>query len=587
MRVAFLLAAALAAVPLTAQAADDELRIGRMESRSRADVPEQLSDRERAGYAAIFAALRGERWDEARALLSAMPDGLLHPIATAELYLAKNSPRVEMQPLLDLLAKAPDLPQADQLGRLAKVRGATTLPELPAAKRLVWFDAAPVRQRPRAVREDAATAALAQAMRPYVKDDNGPAAEALLNSQESGLSPDSLVEWQQRVAWIYYLAGDDRNARRMAAKARSGTGEWAAQADWTEGLAAWRQQDWRGAQAAFTNFAGRAPDAEQRSAGLYWAARADLASGRPDMVQARLLNAARNGETFYGLLARQALGMDLAGLSAEKRSNDWKALSRRNNVRVAAALVEIGQPGLAEAVLRHQAKIGPAEDYAALTRLAGELDLPATQLWLSHNGPSGAQPVADARYPMPSWQPQGGWRVDRALVFAHTLQESRFNAEVTSPAGAYGLMQIMPGAATDFGRKTGIQVARDDLSRPEINMAVGQSYLEDLRDRSFTGGLLPKVIAAYNAGPTPVETWNRMTRDNGDPLLYIESIPYWETRGYVMTVLRNYWMYEAKGGEDSVSRSALAQGMWPKFPGLPGAPAVRMQAGIASELSAN
>jgi hypothetical protein len=65
--------------------------------------------------------------------------------------------------------------------------------------------------------------------------------------------------------------------------------------------------------------------------------------------------------------------------------------------------------------------------------------------------------------------------------------------------------------------------------------------------------------------------------DGGDPLLYIESIPYWETRGYVPIVLRNYWIYEGKAGRGSASRKALAQGMWPRFPGLPGADAVRME----------
>ena len=62
--------------------------------------------------------------------------------------------------------------------------------------------------------------------------------------------------------------------------------------------------------------------------------------------------------------------------------------------------------------------------------------------------------------------------------------------------------------------------------------------------------------------------WNAIVKDGGDPLLYIESIPYWETRGYVTTVMRNYWMYEAKDGRlQSPSRAALAQGKWPKFPG--------------------
>ena len=141
-------------------------------------------------------------------------------------------------------------------------------------------------------------------------------------------------------------------------------------------------------------------------------------------------------------------------------------------------------------------------------------------------------------------------------------------------------MQIMPAAATDFARERGLTIDKSQLTRPSTNMDVGQRHLERLRDMTgITGGLLPKVIAAYNAGPKPVGDWNAIVRDGGDPLLYIESIPYWETRGYVVTVLRNYWMYEAQGGKKaSASRSALAQGMWPRFPGLPGASAVRMNA---------
>ena len=120
---------------------------------------------------------------------------------------------------------------------------------------------------------------------------------------------------------------------------------------------------------------------------------------------------------------------------------------------------------------------------------------------------------------------------------------------------------------------------RQALTRPSTNIDIGQRHLERLRDMGLTQGLLPKVIAAYNAGPKPVGEWNAIVRDNGDPLLYIESIPYWETRGYVVTVLRNYWMYEGQTGrEKSASRSALAQGMWPRFPGMKGDPAIRIAA---------
>ena len=110
--------------------------------------------------------------------------------------------------------------------------------------------------------------------------------------------------------------------------------------------------------------------------------------------------------------------------------------------------------------------------------------------------------------------------------------------------------------------------------------------MEYLRDYSATGGLLPKVIASYNAGPAPIAAWN--TRyDQSDPLLYIESIPYWETRGYVPIVLRNYWIYEQEAGRTGSSREALVQGLWPRFPGLPGARAVRMTGGSELAMGTN
>src|SRR3546814_1559643 len=129
-------------------------------------------------------------------------------------------------------------------------------------------------------------------------------------------------------------------------------------------------------------------------------------------------------------------------------------------------------------------------------------------------------------------------------------------------------MQIMPAAAIDIGRAHGRVIDRADLTRPSTNIEVGQSYLEQLRDQACTGGLLPKVIAAYNAGPVPVSAWNASTRDNGDPLLYIESIPYWETRGYVTTVLRNYWIYEGETGKKGSPSRARSEEHTPELPSL-------------------
>ena len=558
--------------------------------RGKTGVPEQLDNSQRDGYRTVFQLIRDQKWLDAKLQLDSMKPGPLHAIARAELLTAKGSPKADLDPLMKLLAEAPELPQAQQIYTMAKSRGGVDLPALPDANRLTWLGSASVRTRAKSIRNDMTGAELAIRMQPFVKADDGPSAQALLDST-TGLSPESLTEWQQKVAWIYYLQGDDSNARMMAAKAATGVGEWAVQGEWVVALASWRLKDFTTAGASFERVSGRASDVELRAAGLYWASRADMANARPDRIEGRLKSAAQYKETFYGLLARQALGIRDAAVKPDSYvAGDWKMLGRRPNVRVAAALVEIGETNLADMVIKQEAKLGDPSEFPLLVRLAANFNLPSTQVWLSQNGPVGAQPSVDSRYPAPNWTPDGGWRVDKALVYAHTLQESRFRTNVVSKAGAYGLMQVMPAAATDIARKHGRTYDRAALSKPSVNMEVGQSYLEQLRDLPLTGGLLPKVIAAYNAGPAPVQTWNAMSRDGGDPLLYIESIPYWETRGYVSTVLRNYWMYEGQTGKTaSPSRTALAQGMWPRFPGLPGASSVRLSSATPSRgvISAN
>jgi soluble lytic murein transglycosylase-like protein len=163
--------------------------------------------------------------------------------------------------------------------------------------------------------------------------------------------------------------------------------------------------------------------------------------------------------------------------------------------------------------------------------------------------------------------PTTGWNVDPALAYAHTLQESNFRESAVSPANARGLMQITPITIREHAPSLGMSAGAVDINEPRVNLAFGQRNLEMLRDASATRGQLPKIMAAYNAGLTPITRWEYEVRDQGDPLLYMESIPYWETRSYVAIVMRNYWMYERQAGAQSPSRKALAANAWPAFPG--------------------
>ncbi len=538
-------------------------------------LPVQLGPSARMAYREIFASIDARNWLDASEKLALMQSGPLHPVARAIIFTAKGSAKAEANDLVGLASTAPDLPLAPALIRLASARGAVSVPLLPEPRELIWLGASPRRGRTASTEGDPATGGVAARILPLIKDDRPIDAEAVLVVNEDNLTPEGRTEWQQRVAWSYFLTGDDVSARKLAGRAQSGTGDWAAMADWIVGLAAWRQKDWPAASAAFASVARRHSDSEMIAAGHYWAARADMAAKKPEQVQPHLRSAARLGESFYGMLAQAAMG--LAPDRDDDGSGAIRKVAEHPNVRAAIALAEIGQLERADELIRWQARIGIPAEHATLTLIAGKLNLPATQLYLAHNGPRGARTTIEGRYPAPSgWSPDGGWRVDRALVFAHALQESNFRINVTSAAGARGLMQVRPGTASDIARSRG-QPMVGSLSIPSTNMEYGQSYIEQLRDTASTGGLLPKVIMAYNAGPAPLDRWNaRGDETNRDPLMYIESVPYWETRGYVTIVLRNYWMYQQQAGQRSDSRYALVQGLWPRFPGLSGAGTTRI-----------
>jgi len=376
------------------------------------------------------------------------------------------------------------------------------------------------------------------------------------------------AEAATRTAFIYYILGLDMDARRVADTWRQGaTGEWASQAAWVSGIASWRLNDWNAASTAFQQVAQLATQRELRAGGYYWAARAEQAAGRPASVE-RLLRAAATTpeavESFYGLVARETLGMPTR-LAPDPFVGADPPVEQYPNVQRAIELAKIGEPARAEEMLRRQAKIGAPSEHHALIQLAKRLDLPAAQLWLANNGQWGARADATDRYPNPSWRPVNGWRVDPALAYGHIVQESAFRRTAISRAGAVGLMQVLPVTAQLVSRNRGVAYTPAALTNPTYNLEYGQSFLEMMRGDPGTAGQLPRVIASYNAGPLPVARWAGIN-DKGDPLLWIESLPYWETRYYVPAVMRNMWVYQGLNNEPTRTLKDMAQHRWPSFP---------------------
>ncbi|MCB2089687.1 MAG: lytic transglycosylase domain-containing protein [Sphingomonadaceae bacterium] len=573
-------AAALAACAVTTPALANSSAAEYFRARATSsNVPELLSKADRTYYEELFNAIDRQDWNRVNAMFAERADGPLHDVARAEFYLHPASPRVEGDAIGNWLRTGSLLPQAEQLVSLGQKRGLSTIPSLPTERSFVSQPHSPKRIRPRSIDDGSMPGSIRSGILARISDDDPDGARQLLDGIDSGLSPSARAEWRQRIAWSYYIENKDAQAYALALTARDGgSGAWVAEADWTAGLAAWRMGDCETAAENFARAARGAENAELAAAAFYWSSRANVRCRQPEKAAEELRGAAQLDETLYGMLAREQLGQDLprAGQTPDFDMTDWSRLRDEPNVRAAVALAEIGKDGLADEILRHQARIGDPSEYDSLSRLARELGLPSTQLWMAHNAPRGGQADPALRYPAPRWTPVDGWKVDPALAYAHTLQESVFRASVVSPAGARGLMQIMPAAAKDHSRKLGYSGNASDLNKPAVNLAFGQSHLQMLRDSPATGGLLPKIMAAYNAGLSPISRWNTEIKDQGDPLLYMESIPYWETRGYVAIVMRNYWMYERQAGGASESRKALAQGMWPTFPELSGSTAVRL-----------
>jgi soluble lytic murein transglycosylase len=310
----------------------------------------------------------------------------------------------------------------------------------------------------------------------------------------------------------------------------------------------------------FQALAAASPAAITQGRAWYWLGRAaadrDL-RGADTMTD--WAKAAAWPTTFYGQLAALTSGDGAAALAARINAlRDPPAangqafdLTQREVVRAAALLASWGDARRAEQFLLRMDELAPdLADRALTAQLALFLDQPQTAVAIARRmGRDG------------SMLPQAGWPaavdppadvVDPAVVLGLIRQESSFDSATISPAGARGLMQLMPGTAAAVARQIGMTVTPVALVfDPQQNMRLGIAYLREVLDRY--GGNLPLALAAYNAGPGRVDQW---LAENGDPRVgpvdmidWIELIPFEETRDYVQRVLENVVIYRARRGQ--------------------------------------
>ncbi|MHA7872568.1 MAG: lytic transglycosylase domain-containing protein, partial [Hyphococcus sp.] len=306
-----------------------------------------------------------------------------------------------------------------------------------------------------------------------------------------------------------------------------------------------------------------------RAAAGFWAARTALAGGHPADVAPNLQIAASFPFTFYGQLALALLGQDydynwtppiLTQASFERLAEDQPRIKR------AVALAEVGRKSDADLELRWANGAIDDDKDGELLAIANALNLPAAQVDIALAG--NGKHLEAGLFPIPEYAPRGGFKVDRALIYALMRQESKFKVEATSRVGARGLMQLMPRTASYVAKDRSLRhrSGRDRLYDPAFNLALGQTYVDQLINTAAEGDLF-HLAAAYNGGPGNLRRWKRKMEIE-DPLLFIESIPNSESRDFVEHVLTNFWVYRARLGQPAPSRDKVAAGELPLYEAL-------------------
>jgi soluble lytic murein transglycosylase len=384
--------------------------------------------------------------------------------------------------------------------------------------------------------------------------------------------------WGERDALAHdmILAGRDKDAVALATV----TADMApADRDAARFLSGWilleHDHDPRGAQAQFRPLCD-ASSLITRSRGLYWTGRALADAGDQDGARAAWGRAAAMPGTFYGQMALSRLAGDaVSPLLFPDRSGDLvrarldtaaaPAWTEADKVRfesddlVQAARLLAARDDLTHArdfLLLQDARADSAADHALAAMLALRLGMPDVAVAIARRAGREGIALVPMGWPAPFSPPpvaSPGQGLPPGFLMAVIRQESGFDPGIVSPAGAYGLMQLLPAAARDVSRQARLAtgpLTGARLTDPDLNMRIGSAYLARLMQKF--GGAVPYVLAAYNAGPHRADEWLALLGDptRGTPtadamLDWIESIPYAETRSYIQRVEENMAIYQA------------------------------------------
>lgn len=303
------------------------------------------------------------------------------------------------------------------------------------------------------------------------------------------------------------------------------------------------------AMAHFSRYQAGALSPATRAKGLYWAARAEESAGQVPLARTFLAEAGTAPETFYGQLATERLGVPLVlpvTQPAAITPADQARFDASPIVRAARLLGQIGARDRQSIFLEALAEraVTPAERQLA-AQLAPQVSRPDLAVIVGKAARQQGGPWSAYAYPLLAFASI----LDQSWTMMHAIarQESQFDPQARSHAGALGLMQLLPGTARDTANKTGLAFSLSRLTGdPSYNAQLGAAYYRELLAR--WGGNHMLAVASYNAGAGNVRKWIAQNGDprspGADPVAWIEQIPFTETRTYVQRVLENAVVYD-------------------------------------------
>jgi soluble lytic murein transglycosylase len=540
-------------------------------------LPAPLAEADAARYRRIMALQEDGKWREADREIKALGNRVLMGHVLAQRYLHPTKYRSRYSELAGWMKDYADHPQARHIYSLAMKRKPrrARAPRAPAWSGATGGMAADALDHSRTIRMNGLAAEAERQVRSMVWHTRLTAAEQYLDqpAMKRGLRASQMDALRARIASGWFLYGDDANALRLAGPAARRSGHLVPSVRWTAGLAAYRSGKVEEAASHFEAIAksdrlGR----WNRPAAAFWAARANMVARKPERVNHWLAVAADEPRTFYGILARRVMGLP-SGLRWDRpvlNRAHLAALDATPGARRALALLQVDEAYEAERELRLLAGHDDPTLRAALLAVSEEASLPSLAMRVAGAiASSGGERLDRGFYPVPHWKPQGGFKVDRALIYAFMRQESAFKVRAKSHAGARGLMQLMPATAGYMANKRFRGRGRDRLFDPALNIALGQKYLDYLMRHDQVQGDIFLLAAAYNGGPGNLARWQRRVgKVTDDALMFIESIPSRETRLFIERVLANLWIYRERLGQDRPSLDAIASGLRPVYKAL-------------------